>query len=167
MWKHTIADQRVPSNDPRHTCGTNFGSSSSSFLKWRIEAHCELYSMNFWNCSAWQLFPSLSLLFVTLSYDSSWTYKHGLVRDWGGGGVDAIPSQVFLVLFLDDQVSTTDVFFSCLFILRTYFDTRLVMISFYGYEIWRQTIFEWKCVFFQFFSMTKVKRLGKMKQSTY
>ena len=106
------------------------------------------------------------MLFVTLSYDSSWTYKHGLVRD-GGGGVDAIPSQVFLVLFLDDQASTTDVFCSCLFILRTYFDTRLVMISFYGYEIWRQTIFEGKCVFFQFFSMTKVKRVGKMKQSTY
>ena len=57
----------------------------------------------------------------------------------GKGGVDATPSEVFLVLFLDDQASTTDVFCSCLFILRAHFDTRLVMISFYGYEIWCQT----------------------------
>ena len=83
--------------------------------------------------------------FIKSNFFAGVQFNNGLIRDWGGGGggrVDAIPSQVFLVLFLDDQASTTDVFCSCLFILRTYFDTRLVMISFYGYEIWHQTIFE-------------------------
>ena len=83
--------------------------------------------------------------FIKSNFFAGVKFNNGLIRDWvggRGGWVDAIPSQVFLVLFLDDQASTTDVFCSCLFILRTYFDTRLVMISFYGYEIWRQTIFE-------------------------
>ena len=81
--------------------------------------------------------------FIKSNFFAGVKFNNGLIRDWvGGGGVGAIPSQVFLVLFLDDQASTTDVFCSCLFILRTCFDTRLVMISFYGYEIWRQTIFE-------------------------
>ena len=53
-------------------------------------------------------------------------------------GVDASPSEVFLCLFLEDQTSALDVFSSCSFIrcasLRA-FQTCLVMISYYGYEI--------------------------------
>ena len=62
--------------------------------------------MRFQYCSAWQLFLSLSLLFVTLSYDSSWTFvclsksnffagakfNNRLTRG-GGGGVDATRSE--------------------------------------------------------------------------
>ena len=61
--------------------------------------------MRFQNCSGWQLFPSLSLLFVTLSYYSrghifvcfsksnffaGTKFKNGLTK---GGGVDATPSE--------------------------------------------------------------------------
>ena len=63
--------------------------------------------MRFQNCSGWQLFPSLSLLFVTLSYYSrghifvcfsksnffaGTKFNNGLTRR-GGGGVDATPSE--------------------------------------------------------------------------
>ena len=62
--------------------------------------------MRFQNCSGWQLFPSLSLLFVTLSYYSrghifvcfsksnffaGTKFNNGLTRR--GGGVDATPSE--------------------------------------------------------------------------
>ena len=60
--------------------------------------------MRFQDCSGWQLFPSLSLLFVTLSYYSrghifvcfsksnffaGTKFNNGLTR----GGVDATPSE--------------------------------------------------------------------------
>ena len=37
--------------------------------------------------------------------------------------------------FLDDKTSAADVFSSCLFITRAHFETRLVMVIYYGYEI--------------------------------
>ena len=50
-------------------------------------------------------------------------------------GVDASPTKVFLSFFLEDKTSAPDVFSSCLFIPRTNFETSLVMVSCYGYEI--------------------------------
>ena len=46
----------------------------------------------------------------------------------GGGGV-------FLSFFLDVKTSALDVFSSCSFIPCTHFETRLVMVSYYGYEL--------------------------------
>ena len=45
------------------------------------------------------------------------------------------PHKVFLSFFLEDKTSAPDVFSSCLFISRAYFETSLVMVSCYGYEI--------------------------------
>ena len=54
-----------------------------------------------------------------------------LGRTKGGGGV------VFITFFLDDKTSAPKVFCSCSFIPRAHFETRLVMVGYYGYEIWR------------------------------
>ena len=48
----------------------------------------------------------------------------------GGGG-----AVVFLTFFLDDKTSAPKDFCSCSFIPRAHFETRLVMVSYYGYEI--------------------------------
>ena len=48
-----------------------------------------------------------------------------------------LPFLEFFFFLLDDKISAPEVFCSCLFILRTRFETKLVMVSFYGYEIWR------------------------------
>ena len=67
------------------------------------------------------------------------------------------PSKVFRSSFLDDKTSTPDVFSSYLFIPQTHFETSLVLVSFYGYDIWRhkwlvvKAILEWKCMIFNFF----------------
>ena len=50
---------------------------------------------------------------------------------WGGGGGGG------LSFFLEDKTSAPDVFSSCSFIPCAHFETSLVIISFYGYEIWR------------------------------
>ena len=52
-----------------------------------------------------------------------------------GGGVVATPPEVFLSFFLEDKTSAPDVFTSCSFIPCTHFQTSLVMVSYYGYEI--------------------------------
>ena len=56
-----------------------------------------------------------------------------------GGGVFGVgnyhPSGVFLSFFLDDKISALDVFSSWSFIPRTHFETSLVMVSYFGYEI--------------------------------
>ena len=52
-----------------------------------------------------------------------------------GGGEDATPHNLFLSLFVEDKTSLPDVFSSCLFIPRAYFETRLVMVSCYVSEI--------------------------------
>ena len=43
--------------------------------------------------------------------------------------------KVFLSFFLEDKTSAPDVFSSCSFIPRADFETSLVMVSCYGYEI--------------------------------
>ena len=56
----------------------------------------------------------------------------------GGGGVFANPpAKVFLIFFLDDKTSAPEVFrsCSCSFIPDAHFETSLVMVSYYGYEI--------------------------------
>ena len=65
-----------------------------------------------------------------------------ITRQWdflfhkGGGEVDATPPfKVFLSFFLEDKTSAPDVFSSCSFIPRADFETSLVMVSCYGYEI--------------------------------
>ena len=56
----------------------------------------------------------------------------------GGGEGDCHPvSEVFLRFFLDNQTSAYDVLSSRSFIPSTHFETSLLMVSYYGYEIWR------------------------------
>ena len=49
-----------------------------------------------------------------------------------GGGH---PHKVFLSFFVEDKTSAPDVFSSYLFILKANFETSLVMVSCYGYDI--------------------------------
>ena len=53
---------------------------------------------------------------------------------WGGGLVATL-HKVFLIFSLDDKTSALEVFCSCSFILRAHFETSLLMVSYYGYEI--------------------------------
>ena len=67
------------------------------------------------------------------------------------------PIRFFGVFFLEDKTSSADVFISCSFIPYAHFETSLVMISCYGYEIWlhRQQVakafFGENTCFFNFF----------------
>ena len=56
-----------------------------------------------------------------------------------GRGVDAtpLPHKVFLSFFPEDKTSVPDAFCSCSFIPPAHFETSLVMVSCYGYEILR------------------------------
>ena len=53
----------------------------------------------------------------------------------GGWMPPPSPRKVFLSFFLEDKTSVSDVFSCCLFIPRAHFETGLVMVSCYGYEI--------------------------------
>ena len=52
----------------------------------------------------------------------------------GGGGMSPL-HKVFLTFFPEDKTSAPDVFSSCSFIPRADIETRLVMVSYYGYQI--------------------------------
>ena len=56
-------------------------------------------------------------------------------RAGGGGGGGWHPHKVFQSFFLEDKTSSLDVFSSCSFIPYAHFETRLVMVSRYGYDI--------------------------------
>ena len=71
------------------------------------------------------------MVFRILNLDPR-TYK-GVGR--GGGGVVRVRVKVFLIFFLGDKTSALEVFCSCSFILRAHFETSLLMVSYYGYEI--------------------------------
>ena len=68
-----------------------------------------------------------------------WAYKDdGGVGGGGGGrerGTGCHPHKVFLEFFKDEFLSPLAVFSSCAHISYTHFDTRLVSIGCYGYEI--------------------------------
>ena len=81
--------------------------------------------------------------------------------------LSTIPSFISRIVFLlDDKISANKVFCSCLFILRAHFETKLVVVSFYGYEIWRLSsrwsshFREKKHVFFSTFFNNKSKTCG-------
>ena len=82
-----------------------------------------------------------------------------------GGGVCHLPLGGLFELF--------PVFSSFSFTSRAHFETSLVMVSYYVYEIWRhklsggKAIFEWKYMFFQLLSAIKVKLVDEMMQSAY
>ena len=56
-----------------------------------------------------------------------------------GGGGEGVPLRFFcfFFFFLEDETSEHDVFCSCSFILRAHFETKVLMVSYYGYEIRR------------------------------
>ena len=59
----------------------------------------------------------------------------------GGGGEKGREVPLpwsFSEFFLNDKTSTPEVFCSCSFIPRAHFETSLVTVSYYDYEIWRQ-----------------------------
>ena len=58
-----------------------------------------------------------------------------------GGGRH--PLRFFWFLFQGDKTSAPEVFCSCSFIHRAHFETRLLMVSYYGYNIWRH---KWQVV---------------------
>ena len=53
----------------------------------------------------------------------------------GGGGRPPPPMRFFLSFFLEDETSAPDVFSSCSFIPPADFETSVVMVSCYVYEI--------------------------------
>ena len=57
-------------------------------------------------------------------------------RTYKGGGWIPPTHMVFLSFFPEDKMSVPDVFSSL--IPRAHFETSLVMVSCYGYDIWRQ-----------------------------
>ena len=52
-----------------------------------------------------------------------------------GGGVVATPPKVFLFFFLHNKTSASEVFCGGSSIPCTHFETSLLMVSYYGYEI--------------------------------
>ena len=65
-----------------------------------------------------------------MSVSPSQLSYHGHTKE--GEGVDAVS-----FFFLDDQIPASDVC-SCLYISRAHFETSLVMISSYGFEVSRR-----------------------------
>ena len=84
------------------------------------------------------------------------------------------PNKIILSLFfLEDKTLAPDVFSSCSFIPRAYFEASLVIVRCYGYKIWRH---KYKVVkpflgenvcFFQLLSTIKENLVAKIMQSAY
>ena len=80
----------------------------------------------------------------------------------------APPRKVFLSFFVEDKTSALDVFSSCSFIPCAHFETSLVMVSCYGYEVRRHKLQVVKpFLFFQLLSTIKVNLVTKIMQSAY
>ena len=73
------------------------------------------------------------LLFVVGFEESLYFLTLGRTRWWGE--VNATRQKVFLSFFLEAKTLAPDVFSRCSFIPRADFQTSLVMVSCYGYEI--------------------------------
>ena len=84
------------------------------------------------------------------------------------------PNKIILSLFfLEDKTLAPDVFSTCSFIPRAYFETSLVIVRCYGYKIWRHKykvvkpfLVENVC-FFQLLSTIKANLVAKIVQSAY
>ena len=63
-----------------------------------------------------------------LGQSLNFTENHSTLGRTRGGGWISLPSEVFLRFFQDDKISARDVFSSCSSILRTHFETSLVMM---------------------------------------
>ena len=80
------------------------------------------------------------------------------------------PLFFFSFFFLDDKTSEPDVFCSCLFPPRAHFERSLVMVSYYGYEIWRSrwsSHFWIKMHVFKLLPTMKLKLVDEMVESVY
>ena len=93
-----------------------------------------------WNLFQWNIFPDCtctSAIYQFISDSTVSTFTFNLRTCKGGGGGGWHPHKVFQSFFLEDKTSSLDVFSSCSFIPYAHFETRLVMVSRYGYDIWR------------------------------
>ena len=84
------------------------------------------------------------------------------------------PNKIILSLFfLEDKTLAPDVFSSCSFIPRAYFEASLVIVRCYGYKIWRhkykvvKTFLGENVCFFQLLSTIKANLVAKIVQSAY
>ena len=77
-----------------------------------------------------------NIKYIKLTLGRTGMQGGGGVGGGGEGGCHPV-SEVFLRFFLDNQTSAYDVFSSRSFIPRTHFEWSLLMVSYYGYEIWR------------------------------
>ena len=70
-----------------------------------------------------------------------------MYNGFGGGGEQwmplSSPIRFFSVVILEDKTSAPDVFSRCSFIPRAHFEISWVMVSCYGYEIWRHKSHFW------------------------
>ena len=80
---------------------------------------------------------------------------------------------ILSLFFLEDKTLAPDVFSSCSFIRRAYFEASLVIVRCYGYKIWRH---KYKVVkpflgenvcFFQLLSTINANLVAKIMQSAY
>ena len=105
-------------------------------------------------------------------FNLNWKDRYRLTFGRTGGWIPFLPHKVFPSFLLEDKKSVPYVFISCSFIPRAHFETSLVMVSCYGYEIWRhkqQVVihFGWKYMFFQLLSAIKVNLVAKIMQNAY
>ena len=139
-----------------------FGKSARS--------HCPFTIWTFW-IWVWISFRRQGAFFFSFwSSVISCTLVLTLGRSTGGGGGRGgchPPLRLFWFFFLDDKTSASEVFCSSLFIPRAHPETSLVMVSYYGYEIWRDRWSSHFWVKMHVFSTIKVKLVNKMMQSNY
>ena len=68
-------------------------------------------------------------------FNLNWKDRYRLTFGRTGGWIPFLPHKVFPSFLLKDKKSVPYVFISCSFIPRAHFETSLVMVSCYGYEI--------------------------------
>ena len=89
----------------------------------------------------------------------------------GRTGEGGWPPPKFLLIFLTNDKTSEHLTHGM--IPRAHFETSLVMVSYYGYDIRhkhqvvKSFSFEWKGMFFQLFSVMKVNFVDKMTQNNY
>ena len=109
----------------------------------------------------------LFFFFLKLCHKLYTGFNPRTFKGWGGEGWLPPSSKVILIFFLDDKTSASEVFCSSLFFPRAHSETSLVMVSYYGYEIWRDRWSSHFWVKMHVFPTIKVKLVNKMMQSNY